>query len=434
MRVVCGAVLGTVLLVGAAWGADEFEEAPIAYSKSTPKNAVSALSARIERGETKLQYDEQFGYLKALLTELDVPTESQQLVFSKTSLQRQRIAPRTPRALYFNDDVYVGYCHEGEVLEVSVADPQLGTVFYSLDQQQRDKPTLVRQSDNCLICHAGSQTQSVPGHIVRSVYADGAGQPNLASGTYRIDHSSPFEQRWGGWYVTGTHGAMKHLGNMITTSRREAEQRIDDANMNVADLGDRIERNAYLTPHSDIVALLVMEHQTMAHNAIVRANFTARQAKHYQDALNRELKMPDDNVWDSTKSRIKSAGEPLVKCLLFSEEASLTDPVRGTSGFAESFVARGAKATTGRSLRDFDLEKRLFKHPCSYVIYTESFDALPPVMLDYVWQRLHEVLTGKDQSPAFAQLSVADRQAILEILRATKTNLPKYFAEGAEKK
>jgi hypothetical protein len=434
MRVCCGAVLGWVLVASVVWGADEFEEAPIAYSKSTPKNAVSALAERIEQGETKLQHDEQFGYLKTLLMELDVPTESQQLVFSKTSLQRQRIAPRTPRALYFNDDVYVGYCHEGEVLEVSVADPQLGTVFYSLDQQERAKPTLVRQSDNCLICHAGSQTQSVPGHIVRSVYADGAGQPILASGTYRIDHSSPFEQRWGGWYVTGTHGAMKHLGNMISQSRREAEQRIDDANMNVADLGDRIERNAYLTPHSDIVALLVMEHQTMTHNAIVRANFTARQAKHYQDALNRELKMPDDNVWDSTKSRIKSAGEPLVKCLLFSEEAPLTDPVRGTSGFAEAFAARGPKDTAGRSLRDFDLEKRLFKHPCSYVIYTESFDALPPIMLDYVWQRMHDVLTGKDQSKDFAHLSAADRQAILEILRATKKNLPAYFAEGTEKK
>ena len=47
---------------------------------------------------------------------------------------RHTVSGRTPRALYFNDDVFVGYCQDGEVLEISVADPQLGAVFYTLGQ------------------------------------------------------------------------------------------------------------------------------------------------------------------------------------------------------------------------------------------------------------------------------------------------------------
>jgi hypothetical protein len=407
--------------------ADDFEEAPIRYSAAQPANKVSRMVERIERGEAKLEYDQDFGYLKALLERLEVPQSSQMLVFSKTSLQRQRISPRTPRALYFNDDVYVGYCASGEVLEVSVADPQLGTVFYTVDQERGDRPAIVRQTDNCLICHGSSQTQNVPGHVVRSVFADSEGQPILASGTYRIDHTSPLAQRWGGWYVTGTHGDAKHLGNLIVKNRRDPEKQDLTPNMNLTDLGERFERDSYLTPHSDIVALMVMEHQTMAHNLITRANFTARQAQQYQDALNRELGKPADHVWDSTKSRIKSVGEPLVKCLLFSEEAKLDAKISGTSGFAEEFAARGPRDDQGRSLRQLDLERRLFKYPCSYLIYSEAFDALPPLAADYVWKRLHEVLTGADQSRDFAHLSADDRQAILEILKATKKNRPEWF-------
>src|SRR5262249_55868993 len=148
----------------------------------------------------------------------------------------------------------------------------------------------------------------------------------------------------------------------------------------------------YLTPHSDIVALMVLEHQTDAHNFITRANFLTRQAMHYQESLNRELHEPADRVWDSTKSRIKNAGEPLVDYLLFSGEARLTAPIRGTSGFAEQFAQRGPRDSRGRSLRDFDLQTRLFKYPCSYLVYSSSFAALPPEVKEYVLRRMHEVL------------------------------------------
>lgn len=426
-------VLPVTLLLSAAglWPvpakAQEFEQAPIHYSSATPDNAVSRLIDRVKTGQTKLAYDDKVGYLRSLLAELDVPISSQMLVFSKTSLQRHRISPRSPRAIYFNDDIYIGYCQLGDVLEISVADPQLGAVFYTLSQNQEDTSPFVRQTDNCLICHGSSQTKEVPGHVVRSVFADGMGMPLLAAGTTRVDHATPFEKRWGGWYVTGTHGEQQHRGNLIIEGREVPRDLDNSAGQNVTDLTDRFDTTEYLSPHSDVVALLVLEHQSDAHNYITRANFLTRQALYYQESLNKELNEPQGHLWDSTKSRLKNASEPLVEYLLFSGEAPLTHKVTGTSGFTEEFSALGPRDRQGRSLRGFDLEKRLFKYPCSYLIYSESFAALPQQAKDYVFKRLYEVLSGQDQSKPFAHLTAADRRVILEILTDTLPGLPEYW-------
>lgn len=406
--------------------AQEFEQEPIRYSQAKPDNRVSRLIDSVAAGETKLKHEEHFGYLRSLLSALDVPTDSQMLVFSKTSLQRHRIAPRTPRALYFNDEVYIGFCQLGDVLEISAVDPQLGTVFYTLDQDPLLAPNFRRQTDNCLICHGSSQTKEIPGHVVRSVFADASGLPILSSGTYRIDHTSPIEKRWGGWYVTGTHGDQKHLGNLIVRGKFERDEVDNSKGQNQTGLDGLFDTSKYIQPTSDIVALMVLEHQGDAHNYLTRASFLTRQAMHHQESLNRELHEPVDRVWDSIKSRIRNAGEPLVEYLLFSGEAELTAPIHGTSGFAETFPQRGPRDSKGRSLRDFDLQTRLFKYPCSYLIYSPSFAALPPEVKSYVLRRLHEVLDGTDQTEKFSHLSVADRTAIREILEDT---LPEWNAK-----
>jgi hypothetical protein len=399
--------------------AQEFEQEPILYSQSQPDNRVSRLFEQIAAGQTKLTHEEHFGYLRSLLAELEVPISSQMLVFSKTSLQRHRIAPRTPRALYFNDEVYVGFCQEGDVLEISAVDPQLGTVFYTLDQNAARPVRLLRQTDNCLICHGSSQTKEIPGHVVRSVFTDAGGLPVLSSGTYRVDQTTPLQNRWGGWYVTGTHGDQKHLGNLIVRERLDRDKVDNSAGLNQTCLSERFDASNYLTGHSDIVALMVLEHQADAHNYLTRANFLTRQAMHHQESLNRELKEPPGHMWDSTRSRIKNAGEPLVEYLLFCGEATLTAPIRGTSAFAEEFAQRGPRDRQGRSLRDFDLSTRLFKHPCSYLVYSPSFAALPTEVKEYVLGRMREVLAGDDKSGKFEHLSAADRTAIQEILEDT---------------
>jgi len=404
--------------------ADEFEQPPIEYSSSEPDNVVSRFQATLNRGELSLDYDSKFGYLPALLKQWGVPVESQTLVFSKTSLQRSRISPRTPRALYFNDSVYIGYCHLGDVLEISVADPALGTVFYTLDQDVEKPPLFVRQTDQCLQCHGASHTAHVPGHTVRSLFVDAGGMPLLSEGSHRVNQTTPIEKRWGGWYVTGTHGSQKHMGNLIVRNRLAEQPWIVEKDQNVTDLTDRLAVKNYLSPHSDLIALLVLEHQTFVHNLLVNANFTARQALHYEQTINKAFGDSLDRRLESTARRIASAGEKLVQGLFFVDEAPLEGPYAGTSGYAEVFTSLGKRDAQGRSLRDFDLRTRLFKYPCSYLVQTPEFEALPPLMKDYVSHRIQEVLQGT-AGEDYQHLTAEDRQAITEILQATTNLLPR---------
>ncbi len=406
----------------------DFESAPIHYHSALPSGRVQTFAEELESGGAELAYDEQHGYLPAILQHLDVPVSSQMLVFSKTSFQLRRITPRRPRAVYFNDEVYIGWVQNGDVIEISSADPRLGAVFYTIGQQAAEPPRIVRDRGQCIACHASSRTSGVPGHLVRSVYAGRTGQPFFGSGTFTTDHRSPFPERWGGWYVTGTHGQQRHMGNVIATNRTHPEELDRDAGANVTDLSDRIDTEPYLSPHSDIVALMVLEHQTRMHNLITRANFEARSARHYDKTMNEAMGRPKEHQSESSVRRIDTAARQLVEYMLFGEELALTDPVHGTSAFAAEFSARGPRDSQGRSLRDFDLSKRIMKYPCSYLIYSESFDGLPDKVKDRVFRRLYAVLSGEDQSDTFAHLSARDRQAIREILRETKTGLPGYWA------
>ncbi len=408
---------------------DEFERAPIEYRKSTPDNIVSTLQSQIDADPTLLTHDTQHGYLPSVLKALDVPIESQMLVFSKTSLQLRRITPRTPRAIYFNDDVYIGYCQKGDVLEVSAVDPQLGTVFYTLDQERAERPEFKRAVDNCLICHSSSRTEGVPGHLVRSLFVDAGGQPMYSAGSKIVDHTTPVKDRWGGWYVTGTHGDQTHLGNLVVKTREVPEPVENSAGQNVKTLDDRFKVDKYLTPHSDIVALMIMEHQTLVHNRITKANFATRQALHYESTMNKALGYEEGTPLDSTARRIQSAGDDLVEALLMVDEAPLTGPITGTSGFAQKFAAAALHDSKGRSLRDLDFKSRMFRYPCSYLIYSDAFSGLPSRMQEYVWQRMWSVLSGEDTSEEFAHLAESDRKAIIEILRDTKSDLPVFWTD-----
>jgi hypothetical protein len=406
---------------------DGFEQPPISSSATRPTDVVSQLQERLARGDVHLTHDESTGYLRSVLELLRIPVSSQTLVFSKTSLQQRHITPRNPRALYFNDDVYVGFVRGGDVLEFSVADPQLGTVFYTLDQTEAGRPELVRQTDDCLICHGGPQTRGVPGHIVRSVYTDRSGQPIFSAGSHRVDDSTPFADRWGGWYVTGRHGAATHLGNVTYTRRPEPADEPDAAGLNQTDLGSRFDASGYLSPHSDLVALSVLVHQASAHTILVKASFEARMALHREAALNRELGEPADHRWPSTNTVLDSAAASLVDCFLFQGEAPLPASIVGTTAFAEEFSAAGPTDDRGRSLRTLDLEKRLFRYPCSYLIYSGSFDALPGELRQRFWARMEAALGGEDADARYMYLSAADRAAIRGILAATKPDAPRHW-------
>ena len=395
-----------------------YERPPIDYLRAEVHDPVARLNQRLASGEVTLAHDPRHGYLPAILEALDVPVSSQTLVFSKTSLQLQRISPRLPRALYFNDEVYVGYCQRGDVLEFGATDPWQGATFYTLEQSVDERPQFVRDQGSCLSCHASSRTQNVPGYLIRSVYPNGAGHPILGSGTYTTDHTSPFAERWGGWYVTGQHGDMRHMGNQVY-AKNETRSADLEPGANVTALDAWIRPEAYLSPHSDLVALMVLEHQTQMHNALAAANYESRLALHQSYQMNALLDRPAESISDSAQRRIDAVVEQVVRQLLFCDEFVLTSPVSGTSSFAAEFAARGPVDPQGRGLRQFDLQTRLFRYPCSYLIYSESFRQLPRVAHAGVVQRLMEILSAVAPAAGFEHLSDQDRRAILEILRAT---------------
>jgi len=455
-----------LLLVAADAGADEaYEHAPIHYLSATATDPVARLQRRLDRGGLTLSRDPKNGYLSAVLRELNVPASSQSLVFSKTSFQRDRISPNNPRALYFDDDTYVGYVPGGDVIELASTDPQLGTVFYTLDQPKgapADKssaaiassaqPRFVRQTHTCLQCHGSTMTRDVPGLLIRSVYPDADGQPVLSAGTFLTTQQSPFAERWGGWYVTGRHGLQRHMGNVVVKDERATaaptaaltptptaggspSSLLDvDAGANVTDLSGKFDTSAYLAGTSDMVALMVFTHQAQTHNLMTRANYQVRVALRDEEAMNEALGRGAAGAGagapaahsESTLSRIRDAGEPLVRQMLFCDEAAL-GKVQGAGDFDRDFEARGPHDARGRSLRELDLKRRLFRYPCSYLIYSAQFDALPVPVKDYVYRRLWEVLSGADTGPDFSHLTAATRKAIVEILLETKAGLPDYW-------
>jgi hypothetical protein len=370
-----------------------------------PNDPVAQLNRRLQSGEVRLEFEERTGYLRGLLSALAIPIESQVAVFSGTSLQARIINARNPRTIFFNDSTAVGWM-AGGLIEVATLDPRQGAIFYLLPQQPTPPLRQLARDTRCLGCHYSRATLGVPGFLVRSIPSSPNGMIMPWLGNYTTDHRSPLMERWGGWYVTGRGG--RHLGNAPIEDRSLQDVRIEDANLNLTSLTDRFDTQRYLSGHSDIVALLVFDHQMRMMNLLTRLGWEARILEHDGRAASSSL---SDDVSE------------VVDYMLFVDEAPL-EGARGTSGFAERFSAQGPRDMKGRSLRDFDLQRRLFRYPCSYMIYSDAFDALPDDAREAVYKRLWQVLSGSDSSPRYARLSTADRHAIVEILRDTKKDLP----------
>lgn len=403
----------------------------IQYGKRPTDDPITRLGRKIQAGELKLEFDETHGYLRSVLKALNIPIESQVLVFSKTSFQATRISPRMPRAIYFNDTSTIGFVRGSDVLEVTSQDPRLGIIFYTLDQEQVDKPRFERRDTACLQCHASGGTLGVPGLVVRSVYPEPNGMPMFQAGTFISDHRSPFKERWGGWYVTGTHGETVHMGNAVVRDRDNPDKLEGAAGHNVTDLSRKFDTGAYVQPTSDIVALMTLEHQTHMSNLITRVGFETSMALHYQAGLDKAFGTQNSGeLSESTRRRIDSAVEEMVEYMLFTNEVPLEAPVKGTNGFARTFASRGPRDSKGRSLRDYDLQTRVFRYPLTYMIYAPAFDGMPEEARNRIYKRLHAVLTGQDTSKKFARLTAPMRRAIFEILRDTKPNLPAYWNES----
>jgi len=394
------------------------DDPAIAYSSATPKNVVVDVNRKLQDGELHFTYDPRSGYLQSALDALQLPIDSQLLVFSRTSLQGKRIGEQNPRALYFNDRVALGWVRGGDLLEVAAHDESAGIVFYSLDQRQEAPSGTAPQFKRefiCLGCHMTGNTLNVPGLLMFSTTRP---EPNQYSGIPRhIDQSEPLSRRFGGWFVTGSTGSTQHMGNQAAA--------VDGrANRELTTVEGLFDADGYRTLSSDIVSHLVLTHQAGMINLLTRAGWEARTA---DPALHAPFTTtPEQEARIATV--MAGVASEVVDYLLFIDETKLPDKVRGASGFAERFSARGPKDSKGRSLYQLDLNRRLMKYPCSYLIYSPAFDALPPAIKNPIYKRMWEILSGQEQDPRYREaLSPADREAVVEILRETKTDLPPYF-------
>lgn len=371
---------------------------------------VTQFQQKLSEGKATLEYEPEHGYLISVLKALNIPITSQTLVFSKTSSQSDHTSPSSPRAMYYNGSVYIGWAKDDPLLDVIAMDPKKGPIFFTLEQRKDAKPVFVRKED-CMTCHMTSKTLNVPGLVVRSVLAEPDGTAVSQANTFVSGHNNPLKERWGGWYVTGNHGQDLHMGNAFLAGKDLSTVDLK-ATSDLADLKAKFDTSKFLSPYSDTVALLVLDHNVRMQNMITRAQYETLYAQHDRSAGRLTPAQAQD--------KIKMAAEPLLRYMLFQDEAPLHGPIQGLPEFVQGFGGEGPRDSKGRSLREFDLKDHLFKYRCSYLIYSEQFDALPDEMKQYLWTRLDEILAGKDKSPFYKGFTEEERNNVRQILVDTK--------------
>jgi hypothetical protein len=400
----------------------------VEYSAAATENRIWRLHQKLQSGEVKLDWEPKHGYLLSLLKALEIDVDSQVLVFSRTSLQIEQISPQTPRAVYFNDDTYVGYVQNSPLIELTAMDADKGAVFYGFENRREYAPEFTREGGRCLTCHDTYSMGGggVPRVMVLSSPVDHPSDTRNLTAGQDVDDSTPFGVRWGGWYVTGDTGQRTHLGNLALREGRggERQRELADRAHNIQVLNDYFDTSRYPSNKSDVVALTVLEHQTRLHNQLTRVDYKTRTVLEREESSTPGGAVRSwADVLKTDHKRLHQMMEPLVRALFLADAAPFEDRMVGSTSFAERFSKMGPRDSKGRSLRELDLQTRLFKYPLSYTIYSEQFDSLPPYARDYVEARIVEVLKGHDESGLSEKLTPEQRKAITEILIDTKPSL-----------
>lgn len=392
-----------------------FGRSPIDYFSPQVNDAVSRLNERMNSGEITLTPGSH-GYLHAVLKQLNIPLESQLLVYSKTARAPELVSPKSPRAIFFNDDVSVAWIPEARELELTAIDPLKGVNFYTLSQPLPDHesesdtiPKFIRR-DRCLACHAGRSSLEVPGMLLRAFQTDETGKPQF--GFSRVTHETTYDRRWGGWFVTGSPNGLTHRGNLVSRADNDRHKDKPGYHSQIESLSDFFDAGAYPSQSSDFAAHMVFAHQMHGLNLIIRVGMEAR--------LRRQ----------------SNAEDQLIDYLTFRNEPPLDPSVMQTRGapseFETWFEALGPRTDSGDSLRQFDFKTHLFRHRLSYLIYHKLFDAIPKATRVLILRRLWLGLTSDDPSLAFSHMSNDEKTSIVAIIRDTKRNLPDFRSANSE--
>jgi hypothetical protein len=411
-------VLATILGLWPAFGQGEtdpqktfadLEDPAHDYWQRPLKDRFTKLKDDLASGKIPLDTSSEKAYVVSVLKALDIPVTSQMLLYSTTSLQLRLISPRNPRALYFNEDIYFGWVPGGK-LEIVSIDPEIGGIFYIFDINLDGRPPQPERATRCMNCHSDDDTRQVPGIIIRSVVPGPTGGSIDSFRRNDTGHHIPFSDRFGGWHVTGAENIESHWGNLVG--------RLDQGTILKTPLepGRNFRWETYPVQSSDILPQMIHEHQAGFVNRVIEAAYRAR----YYLAQDRGQLRNPANI-----EALKQQADSLVRYLLFADEAKF--PAKGLPGdaaYAADFSTKKRADRRGRSLRDLNLKDRLFEYRCSYMIYSEVFQALPPVFKTHIYRRLGEALNPQTGGRDYAYLSNTERTTIREILRETLKDLP----------
>ncbi len=384
----------------------EFKAEPHNYFQRTSRDPFARFQEQMTKGTTKLDVSSDLALLRSLLTGLNVPLSSQMLVFSATSLQDDKIHPTNPRALYFNEDTYVGFVPGGR-MEVIGIDPEMGAVFYIFDRLNPGAAPVAQRSDKCMNCHAGNATKRVPGLIAESVMPAANGSSLESYRHEESGHQIPLENRFGGWHLTGGHHLETTHANLMGQLSKQV------MSTRAIQPGELYNASIHLLPTSDVLPQLVHEHQLGFVNKVIALQYVVRSLLHESHGKPgaKEAATLDEMIHD------------LTRYLLFADEAALPKAgIEGDPAFIKDFSLTKRTSAAGLSLKDFDLKTRLFRHRCSYLIYTPLWEGLPAFVKQRIYARMAEALGDQDRE--FTYLSSSEKQNIRSILKSTLKDLP----------
>jgi len=393
---------------GAAAYEPVIDAAPHDYWTKPLGDRFTKLKTEVEAGRVVLDgAGGEIAFLTSVLRALEVPVTSQMLVFSTTSLQLRLITPANPRALYFNEDTYIGYIPGGK-LEVVSIDPALGAIFYILDIPRGAEPFRAERSNRCANCHVAEDSGYVPGLVVKSVLPGVRGGSLETFRKAQTGHAVPLKERFGGWYVTGVERLGPHLGNVFGQYVAGGElQKVP------LEPGTRFDFARYPVATTDVLPQLLHEHQVGFVNRAVAATYRTREL------------VAAGKATDTVLTELDGMARAFTRYLLFADEVPLVrGAVVGDAAYRNDFLRTRRADARGASLKDFDLQTRLFRYRCSYMIYSAAFTGLPPEMKQRVYRRVWQALNVARPDPEYAYLPTAEKQSIQAILRATLKDLP----------
>ncbi len=380
---------------------------PHLYWERKPQDPFSKLVEQLEAGSKRLETGDDMTVLTSLLKALEVPVSSQMLVYSATSLQAGRITPSNPRALYFNENTYVGYVPGGRI-EILSLDPDLGAIFYIFDVPRSTGVPVAERSNRCMNCHSGDRMQFVPGLAVESVISSNTGATLDGFRRGQFGHGVPLSERFGGWYLTGADGFKKHYGNIVGTLSPRGLQKDYHAP------GELFDWKRYPLATSDILPQLLHEHQAGFVNRVILGTYRTRYLEHQSKG----------QLTAEQQKQINQDAAMIVRYALFADETPLpSGGIKGDEAFKNDFRQTRVALSNGASLKDFDLKTRMFRYRCSYMIYTPLWDGMPAPLKKQVYAYLGAALSEARPVAEFGYLPLQEKRAIRAILRETKPDL-----------